>query len=95
MCGQRRRDGQRRGQYLGDVRVSVQNLATCLARKGRSSRRVSWGLEGRDTKTSADHDHTWTANKPEGKTRVPGIQCFTYVGQEEGKLQGEAAMTGR
>lgn len=28
---------QRRGQYLKNIRMNAQNLATCLGRKGRSS----------------------------------------------------------
>lgn len=47
--------------------MKVQNLATCFGGKGRSCGRISWGLEGRDTKALTDHDHRRRADKWEGQ----------------------------
>lgn len=62
-CRWWRQGWQRLDHYLGNIRVNVQNLATYLGRKGRRRWGVTWGLEGRDTRTSTDHDHKWRANK--------------------------------
>ena len=84
-----RQGGQRRGQFLRNIRMKVQNLATGLeekGRKGRSRCRISWGLEGRDTKALTGQDHTWRADKWEGQN-VASWDPVSYTGQESGKLE--------
>ena len=70
--------------------MKVQNLATCLGRKGRSCCRVSWGLEGRDTKALTDRDHTWRADKWEGQNAGKLGFCFLHragVGKARGEVK--------
>ena len=74
--------------------MKVQNLATCLGRKGRSCCRVSWGLEGRDTKALTDRDHTWRADKWEGQNAGKLGFCFLHRAGV-GKARGEVIMIGR
>ena len=89
-----RQGWQRRGQFLRNIRMKVQNLATCLGRKGRSCCRVSWGLEGRDTKALTDRDHTWRADKWEGQNAGKLGFCFLHRAGV-GKARGEVIMIGR
>ena len=89
-----RQGWQRWGQFLRNIRMKVQNLATCLGRKGRSCCRVSWGLEGRDTKALTDRDHTWRADKWEGQNAGKLGFCFLHRAGV-GKARGEVIMIGR
>jgi len=89
-----RQGWQRRGQFLRNIRMKVQNLATCLGRKGRSCCRVSWGREGRDTRALTDCDHTWRADKREGQNVGKLGFCFLHRAGV-GKARGEVVMTGR
>lgn len=51
----RARGWQQLGQYSGKVSINAQNLATCLGRKSRNTEGITWGMEGRNSKTSTDH----------------------------------------
>ena len=72
---------QRRSQFLRNIRMKVQNLATCLGGKGRSCGRISWGLEERDTKALTDRDHRRRADKWEGQN-AGNWDSVSYTGQE-------------
>lgn len=94
-CGWWRQGWQGLGQYLGNNRINAQNLATCLGTKSRSSWRITWGLEGRDTKTSTDHEYTWVANNGKVEQWVPGILFSTYFGAGVGKAARESSPDGK